>query len=240
MAQVSPADCPPPVAYRTVFQPLVELHNREIFGYEALSRFDDHRSPLAHLEEARKCGILTDLELALIESAVADSAAVSPRGLVTVNASAETITDRRLAHILAQVPRRWGVELSERSLLGDGLNVRSHLDALDALFLVDDAGAHHSTVERVRELRPDIVKVDRKVFWRGYDTGDEDATVERLLEVSREVDAKSLVEGIETLSHERFAKERGATLGQGFLYGAPTPGPAIPGKKYERKDEKDG
>lgn len=218
MADAPQQKLPPSVAYRIAFQPIIGLKNTDLYGYEALARFTDERSPLEHLAEARERGILTELELALISSATTECGALPEDVLVTVNASASTILDPRFPEALGD-RKRLGVELAETSPTVS-CSLRDRLTAIDVLLLVDDAGTDYATPDRIRALCPSIVKIDRTVFWRAAESGDATNEFAQILDATDEVGALSLAEGIETEAHERFAKDRGVTLAQGFRYGA--------------------
>ncbi|WP_261165789.1 EAL domain-containing protein [Microbacterium sp. Marseille-Q6965] len=218
------ARCGDVPAHRIVFQPLVSARSGAVVGYEALARFDDGRPPAAHLADPRP-GIV-ELELALACSAVAAAAAIPAQYAVTINLSARSIAEPAMRSILPR-GRRWGIELLETSILDADSRVREHVDDLDALLLIDDAGTDQASVERIVALRPDVVKIDKSLVWRACAEathGEALADTLRLqayLDAARSVGARTLAEGVETERHRRLAVDTGIDYAQGYLYGAP-------------------
>lgn len=216
-------------SHRVVFQPLVSVGSASIVGYEALARFADRRRPTEHLAAAGRRRV--ELELALLRSAVAAAAAIPARYSVTINLSATSIAAPELRDLLPR-GRRWGIELLETSILQVDSRVRERVDDLDAMLLIDDAGTHEASVERILELRPDIVKIDKSVLWSAaadHATGRTVPECDRLyafLEAARRVGARTLAEGVETEQHRRFAIDAGIDYAQGYLFGAPAIYPA--------------
>lgn len=210
--------------HRIVFQPLVSAESGSVVGYEALARFADRRPPVDHLA-APPCGLI-ELELALARSAVAAAAAIPARYAVTINLSAETIAEPAMREILS-AGRRWGIELLETSILDAGSRVRELVDDLGAMLLVDDAGADHAGIDRVLELRPDIVKIDKSIVWgacpdeHGVADPALTARLHAFVAAARRVGARTLAEGVETERHRRVAIDAGIDYAQGYLHGEP-------------------
>ena len=71
--------------FRLVYQPIVHLDTGEIAGVEALCRFQDGRSVQRWFEECERLGTACDLDLAIIERALADLPAL-PDAYLAVNA----------------------------------------------------------------------------------------------------------------------------------------------------------
>lgn len=216
------------VSATAYFQPIVDLHESRVVGFEALARFDDGVSPLTHLHEAEENGQREDLELRLIEMGVEAASALHPSWFVTLNASGGTMTDPFLAEVLQRGEREWGLELFEGSAPGDCVAVREQVDRLGGFLLIDDAGTDFSDEDRIRQLRPDIVKVDGDLFRRSFDDSPSCEIIRRIVVAARDVDAKILVEGVEDATQFETIVAKGADLAQGYHLGRPTPVEGIP------------
>lgn len=213
---------------RVVFQPLVDLHEWAVVGFEALARFEGVASPLEAFARAERDGRREELELTLIELAIA-AAPQLPEGLfITLNASGTTILEPRLPVMLATMARPWGLELFEAATPVNLTVVRERVTALGGQLLVDDAGAANADVPRISELRPDVVKIDRALFWKVTSDTQARARLEDLLVAARAIGARVLVEGIAEAEHVDLARSLGADLGQGFHIGMPTPAAEVP------------
>ncbi|WP_203137979.1 EAL domain-containing protein [Microbacterium sp. JZ31] len=202
------------------FQRLIDVRSEEVIGYEALARFADGRPPTAHLAQAAEAGRLIQLEIELLRSAVAAARIVPDHLLVTINASAATITAPEIDGALP-AGRRWGLELAETSRIETADDLRSRVAQLGALMLIDDAGAQHACLDWIPKLQPAIVKIDKSVVWEACQRRSARRRLDEFVTVSRRVGAKTLAEGVETELHERVVTEAGIDYAQGFRYGEP-------------------
>jgi EAL domain-containing protein (putative c-di-GMP-specific phosphodiesterase class I) len=210
------------VSARAHFQPIVDVHRMLVVGFEALARFDDGVSPLEHLRVAEERGAREELELTLIEAAVDAAGDLPAEGFVTLNASGRTMSFPELADVLRRVERSWGLELFEGAEPEECLAVREQVDRLGGFLLIDDAGAGFADEKRIRQLRPDIVKIDRSLFWQSLAGDDGRHRIEGILEAAREVGARTLIEGVEDAAQLDAVRELGADLAQGYHLGRPT------------------
>ena len=91
-----------------------------------------------------------------------------------------------------------------------------------AKLVVDDLGAGHSDLERVFQLEPAMVKLDRSLV-RGLDKSRRmQVTVRRLVELFAGLDAAVVGEGVETPEELAALRDLGVGFAQGFLLGHPT------------------
>jgi len=208
---------------RVVFQPMVDLREWRIVGFEALSRFHDDAPPPVHLDRASACGEREELELRLIALAISAARTLPTAAAVTLNASGTTILRPELDDLLSHCDRVWGLELYEGATTADLAELRARVTALGGNLLVDDAGAGCADETRIAQLRPDVVKIDRVLFWASSDQPEARRRLDPLLAAARDVGALVLVEGVSEPAHVDLAIELGADIAQGFHLGVPTP-----------------
>ena len=84
---------------------------------------------------------------------------------------------------------------------------------------IDDYGVNASTIERVKGVRPDIIKMDRSLMLR-YENGDWKALVDAL-SLARTLHSKTVIEGIETEHQLNLMKKLGFDMYQGYLLAIP-------------------
>ena len=212
---------------RIVFQPIIDLDAWSVSGFEALARFDDGTGAPTHLERAQGLGVREELELHLIALAVEATKELPGSTSVTFNASGVTILRPEIAEIFADLDRPWGLEIYEGATAADLATVRSTVTELGGGLLVDDAGAVCADATRITTLRPDVVKIDRALFWQIADAPAARVRLEGLLEAAREAGAHVLVEGISDAEQVERARRIGSNYGQGFHLGMPTPAAQI-------------
>jgi EAL domain-containing protein (putative c-di-GMP-specific phosphodiesterase class I) len=89
---------------------------------------------------------------------------------------------------------------------------------------IDDAGTGYASLEAIMEITPDFIKTDMGLV-RGIDSDPPRQEVVRALcSVARGIGAQVIAEGIETDAELRALRELGVRYGQGYLFGAATPG----------------
>lgn len=211
-----------------LFQPIVDLRASRVIGFEALARFEDGASPLVHLRAAEEVGRREQLELQLIEMAVEAASALPSSLFVTLNASGRTMTDPFLAEVLQRGERAWGLELFEGSTPSHCVAVREQVDRLGGFLLIDDAGTDFSDEERIRQLHPNIVKIDGTLFQQSFDDVAARVRIGGIADAAHDVGAQILIEGVEDAAQLEAIVAHGTDLAQGYHLGRPTPADGVP------------
>ncbi|MEM8787244.1 MAG: EAL domain-containing protein [Pseudomonadota bacterium] len=209
------------------FQPICNLADSFVSGFEALSRFrsDPYRPPNLWFAEAEEIGRGQELELAVIEQALAALPDLPAHTYLSVDASADTVASgallRRLTGVAAE---RLVVEITEHAEITDIAALQAAMAALrikGARIAIDDCGAGYSGLQQVVRLRPDIIKLDISLT-AGID---EDRALRSLaaamVHYAGETDAVIVAEGIETEGELRTLRSLGIHKGQGYLLGRP-------------------
>lgn len=86
---------------------------------------------------------------------------------------------------------------------------------------IDDFGRSHSNFDRLWQLHPDIVKLDRSLIVSAGENERVRRTLPRLVDIIHELDALTVFEGIETPEQLQLARDCGADALQGYLLGRP-------------------
>ena len=103
----------------------------------------------------------------------------------------------------------------------------SELQALGVRICLDDFGAGNADLRMMRELRPNVVKLDGS-YVRGIDGHErERAMVSGIVEVARATGAHIVAESIETEAEAATVMQLGVEFGQGWLFARPGPLPAL-------------
>ena len=122
-------------------------------------------------------------------------------------------------------------------------------DALRSLgvpFCLDDFGAGAIDIRLLRELRPNIVKLDGSYIPGVIQGGRERALVAGMVEIGRGAGAEIVAERIETRAEAEALQALGVQYGQGWLFGRPVPLPnrphhpsaaARPGRRGGQKED---
>jgi diguanylate cyclase (GGDEF)-like protein len=225
------------------YQPIVELEDGRIKGFEALVRWDHPErgllAPGAFMATAESSGLIVSLGAHVLREACrqlaiwqADSA--MPRGLhMSVNLSAKQLLDGDIADVVAAAvsdagidPQSLWLEITESSLLTDADNAAGMLLKLretGVRLAVDDFGTGYSSLQHLKLFPLDVIKVDRSfVSGLGEDDGDE-AIVRSVIELAGAFGFTVVAEGVETPLQRTWLIDLGCELAQGYLFARPGP-----------------
>ena len=216
---------------RPVFQPIVDLRDRAVVGYEALLRggpADDLRSATDMLEAARREDSMLALDLAARDAALrtADTQGLDAPFALFLNADPETLDGS--SPELPATGFTLLVEVTEQALIARPeamLRALTRLRSAGWGIALDDIGGDSRSLALMSILYPDVIKIDLRLLAErkpqdvarivtavGAEAGRRHATV--------------LAEGIDSDELLDTALAYGAVLGQGYLLGAPEPLPS--------------
>jgi diguanylate cyclase (GGDEF)-like protein len=228
----------------TVFQPIVDLRNVSLFGYEALTRGPADsalHSPINLFESAGRHGLMSALEYACRELACSRFVRYGAEGKLFLNVSPMSLLEpeyqRGMTHrILDRIglpAERIVIELSEQYPLDDYVLMRDatdHFRAHGFQIAIDDLGAGYAGLRAWSELRPDYVKVDRHFIERVDADPVKREFLRSILEIAKELDCQVVAEGIETVEQLMTVQSLGIPFGQGYFIGRPEQVPAAAGR----------
>jgi EAL domain-containing protein (putative c-di-GMP-specific phosphodiesterase class I) len=223
----------------TYFQPLVSLRKNSIVGFEALARgihpatqeivpphvLFSQQNQDKRLELDRLCrrkalstfSTLAEQKQNFLLSLNFDSSLVD-RGIVGSGNLIKYIQQFNLD------PNQIVIEILESkvhniSALDDFVRLYKSYGFLIAL---DDIGAGHSNLDRLAQIKPDIVKIDRNLIHNIDQEYYKQEVVKALINLSHQVGAIVIAEGVEEESEVITSVELGADLLQGYYFSHPT------------------
>ncbi|HEX7591207.1 MAG TPA: EAL domain-containing protein [Candidatus Limnocylindrales bacterium] len=215
-------------AFGPVFQAVVRLGNREIVGFEALTRFHDGTRPDRRFEDAERAGMSVRLETACIIEQLEAATWLPPGAWVSLNVSpALACAIVPLISALKWADRDVVLEITEHVEISDYQSLVTALDLIrgQVRIAVDDAGAGYAGLRHILELRPQFVKLDISLV-RHVDTDPaRQAMVAGMAHFASNSGCELIAEGIETEEEVTELIRLGVSLGQGYLFGEPAPLP---------------
>ena len=212
-----------------VFQPIVDLEEDLVVGFEALARFPSapDRPTETWFTEAAAVGLRLELELAAIGAALAalPEAPVAP--YLSVNAMPETLASDGLAELLADAPaHRLVLEITEHAPVRDyeALNkAMQRMRGRGIRLAVDDAGSGFASLRHILQLAPDMIKIDNALTRNIYKDPARRALAAGLISFAAELGATIVAEGIQSRQELDGLRSLGVRYGQGFYLGRPGP-----------------
>jgi PAS domain S-box-containing protein len=216
-------------------QPIVDQRSGRVVQEELLVRLQEGGdgkvlAPEDFLPEAERYGAIADIDRWM----TAQGIDLARRGRnVEVNLSATSIADEGLMDELAEMLRLAGVsrrrlvfEITETAALRNleaAIELAERLERLGCRFALDDFGTGFGSLTHLRRLPVNLLKVDIS-FVREMRTSAEDrALVRGIAAMARELDLKTVAEGVEDAITYRLLRDYGIDHAQGFLLGRPAP-----------------
>lgn len=213
------------------FQPVVDIRTGRVRGAEALARFasDPYRAPDAWFAEAEACGLGLELECLAVRCALASLDRLDDDTYLAVNVSPRTLLSGELRELVASVRGpRVVLELTEHAQVRDYDALRAALSFFRAKGMrlaIDDAGSGYASFQHILELRPDIIKLDRKLTTAVDSNPVKYALASALVTFATSLGARICAEGVETGSELVALQRLGVQKAQGFYLARPGPLP---------------
>ncbi|QJE74637.1 GGDEF domain-containing protein [Aerophototrophica crusticola] len=229
-------------AVRPVFQPIVNLEDGQLVGFEALARWTDAEKgavpPTSFIPVAEETGLVVPLGNQILLQACRQVVRWN-RGrqgkplFVSVNLSPYQLDPDRLdlvrwvSGVLALTgadPSWLRLELTESGLVthaGTAIEVLQNLRDLGVGLAIDDFGTGYSSLAYLQRLPIDGIKIDRS-FVANLDDGAKGlALVRTIVQLARTMGLGVVAEGVETGRHLEVLRALGCGRGQGYLFARP-------------------
>lgn len=213
-----------------VFQPIRDLNNRGLIGYEALLRHKGDIPPDIIFENVKKHGELFEVDTYSILLAVS-TLSKTVEGYIFINIFPSTILHKKFLSFLErlyfltedcnykvvfEINEQESSLWSERAF-GHAIN---KIKRMGYLLAFDDVGAENVTIEDVTKFSPHFIKIDRSFSMNLSKHPEKQKALEKIIKQVNHP-AKVILEGLETESDLLISKQMKIPLGQGYLLGRP-------------------
>lgn len=230
--------------FEPYFQPIVQLDDASVVGYEALLRWHHPQrgvlAPGAFLHVAEASGCLEAIDWLMFERTVAAIPTLTrPGQYVNLNVSPRHFRsphlDTRLLALLeanAVESSRVRVEVTEGLLMENpeqAIAIIDRLRSAGVMTALDDFGTGYSSLSYLHRFALAAVKIDRSfIVDLAPDFGGGGAPVVRaILALAQSVGLEVIAEGIETATQREALLALGCRIGQGYLFARPQPLAAV-------------
>lgn len=222
------------------YQPIVSLNGSSITErYEVLVRLLDKSgeivSPIKFIEIAEEYGLISKLDEVVIERALQALEKEQQAGKkisFSINISGRTFEDKeaidKILDNLEQTtfaPGSVVFELTETAALVDLHKARKIIAEFKrhgAGFALDDCGVGYSSLNYIKQLDLDFIKIDGSFVRDLHRNQDDDAFVRALRDVARRMKIKTVAEMVEDEEVVKYLKQLGIDYAQGYHFAVPS------------------
>lgn len=222
------------------FQPLINLKDMSIIGFEALLRWYDEDlgnvRPDLFIPVAEKAGLIFEIDIWVFEHAIAQvqewREQLQQDFIVAINFSPTNFHHRSLLdwannHQVFQQTLNWvELEVTERLMLDDDPVVMRGIKELlksGLKFSMDDFGTGYSSLGYIKKFSHILskIKIDRLFVSEIINSPSDQALVKSIITLADSLKIEVLAEGIETHEQETTLTDLGCDYAQGFFYSKP-------------------
>jgi diguanylate cyclase (GGDEF)-like protein/PAS domain S-box-containing protein len=231
------------------YQPMVDLHTGELWGMEALVRWDHPERGLLEPSEfvpvAEQSGLVIPMGEQILREACyrakewqEEIPRIRPL-VMSVNLSASQLSHSDLADTVERVLGETRLQGSRLTLdvtetvyvkvLAGNTAMLDRLRGLGVRFSIDDFGTGYSSLSYLKRLPAHAIKIDQS-FVKGLGKVAEDTAVVRMIiELAHTLGLEVIAEGVETEEQATLLKEMGCDFAQGYHFSKPLPAEAASG-----------
>ncbi len=224
---------------RVYYQPVLDLVERRVAGFEALVRWHHPQRglvmPGAFIELAEQIGLAKPIDYFVMEQACADHAKLQDlvrdrRLSMSFNAAEACMRDPQFPDRVGAALARNGLEpgsvrievLERVAMVAPLAAMLNKLRGLGLGLAVDDFGTGYSSLSRLHELPLTVLKVDRE-FVRALSGKSGEKIVAAILALARSLGLTVIAEGASQAREARRLRDLGCRLVQGFYFSQAVP-----------------
>lgn len=225
--------------FQVYLQPKVNMQTGKIIGSEALVRWQHPGkgliSPAAFVPVFEKNGFIIEIDKYMIRNTCAIIRRWIDSGIlvypVSVNLSRLNLYNKRIIQDISeyveeyQIPREYiSFEITESAFSGDNSYIKILAEKLQKehfKVLMDDFGSGYSSLNTLKEIPVDVLKIDLKFLPAGENDEKANLIIKHVVEMAVDLDLMIIVEGVEREEQVEFLTKIGCKIAQGFYYYRP-------------------
>ncbi|WP_016875503.1 putative bifunctional diguanylate cyclase/phosphodiesterase [Chlorogloeopsis fritschii PCC 9212] len=223
------------------YQPLIDLHTRQVVALEALVRWQHPThglvSPAKFIPIAEANGLIVPIGEWVLRTACAQNRAWQLAGIspirISVNLSARQFEQPNLVEVVRQILEETGLEpsyleleVTESFLMSDiqrSVQILQQLRELGICLALDDFGTGYSSLNYLKRLPINMLKIDRSFVQDVTSNPDSAAVTDAIIALAKSLRLNITAEGVETQDQLDYLQIRGCDEGQGFYFSRPVP-----------------
>lgn len=229
--------------FKVYLQPKIEFSTCKLKGAEALVRWEHPEkgliAPYMFIPLFEKNGFITKLDMYMFEnvcqlikkwneqnkeiSDITISVNLSRIHLGNPNLVKDLIKIVKANHIES---RQIEIELTESAVFGNAnqlIEMMGELKAVGFKISIDDFGSGYSSLNLLKDLPADILKIDKAFLSEATNSGRGKTIVKNIVSMAKDLGLLTVAEGVETKDQVDFLTEIGCDIAQGYFYAKPMP-----------------
>ena len=222
-------------------QPKYGAKSRRIEGGEALIRWKSSEFgfvfPNEFIPLAEKNGFVVELDFFILEEVCKAMRHWIDKGIkpvvISVNMSRVHLTHDDFIWRLREIIDKYAIpyeyielEITETVFSDNAdllLRVMKKLHDIGFQLSIDDFGSGYSSLNMLKDIPADVVKIDREFFNGTVNSDKGRAVITAVVDLAQKLDMQVISEGVETLEQVEFLDEINCELIQGYYFAKPMP-----------------
>ena len=227
--------------FEVYYQPVVDLNTGDVVSAEALVRWNHPEkgmvSPGFFIPFFEHNGFIIKLDAYIREEVCRNMMELRRRGLknipVSVNVSRLEFYDPNLCRSIIDLTERYRLEpqmmrleITESAYTDNPQQLLAAMKELQNYgfqVLMDDFGSGYSSLNMLKDVPVDILKMDMKFLEDQGISGRGPEILASLVRMAKKLGMRTIAEGIETKEQGDFLRSVGCEYGQGYYYARPMP-----------------
>ncbi|MDO5601632.1 MAG: EAL domain-containing protein [Oscillospiraceae bacterium] len=229
--------------FQVYIQPKYRVSNGAFIGGEALVRWVSPKfgflPPDRFIPLFERNGFIEEVDLFVLETVMQRLCYLQSQGMqlfpISVNMSRVTISTAqyldKLRDLLEKYPLPGGMvelEVTESIFVGEYqllLHLLERMRKMGCVIVMDDFGSGYSSLNLLKEVPFDILKIDREFLDEGETSQRTRAIMKSIIEMAKNINVQVVCEGVETAEQVEFLKELHCDVAQGYFFARPMPLP---------------
>lgn len=223
------------------FQPKYSLQTNKPYGAEALVRWfhpvKGMIMPGEFIPVFEKNGFISKLDFFVWEKACKYLRQWLDEGRnpypISVNVSRVNMYNPKIVDIIQEITEKYNIppallnlELTESAYTDNPIAIKEIIKKLQKygfVVMMDDFGSGYSSLNVLKDISVDVLKVDMKFLSNTDIPGRGDNILASVIRMAKWLKLPVIVEGVETATQTRFLKSIGCDYVQGYFFASPMP-----------------
>ena len=212
----------------------------KVVGAEALARWNHpdrgFLSPASFIPYFEKNGLIVEVDKHMWRSAceilsrweqidkeMFISVNISPKDFYFMDVKEEI---HNLVEEYGIEPKRLRIEITETVMMNDideRIKILNELRSEGFIVEMDDFGSGYSSLNLLKDMPVDVLKIDMKFLGRSQDSGKAQTILRNIISLSDDLGISSLTEGVETKDQYHMLADMKCKMFQGYYFAKPMP-----------------